>query len=152
MPQAHILSNKTYMMYLNSEGYGYAKLGDININRFFAYGRGEKGGFFVFVTDDKTGETFPATLLHNSPAPKSGSVAFYNDKALFTRCDDRLDTKTQITVCPGRECTDTRGYYHKSRAAGTDADADVLHGGDSHEKAGRRGAPGVFRPVCQHTV
>lgn len=100
MPQAHILSNKTYMMYLNSEGYGYAKLGDININRFSAYGRGEKGGFFVFVTDDKTGETFPATLLHNSPAPKSGSVAFYNDKALFTRCDDRLDTKTQITVCP----------------------------------------------------
>lgn len=43
------------MMYLNSEGYGYAKAGRYKHQSAFpAYGRGEKGGFFVFVTDDKT--------------------------------------------------------------------------------------------------
>ena len=100
MPQAHILSNKSYMMYLDREGYGYAKLGELYINRFSGYEDGNRGGFFVFVTDDDTGMTVPATFLRGMAEPQSGSVTFFGDKAVYNRCDDGLDTKTQIAVCP----------------------------------------------------
>ena len=100
MPGAHILSNKNYMMYLNSEGDGFARLGDLCINRFTSYDNGGHGGFYIFITEESTGKTYPATFLRGAPPPESGSVAFLNDKAVFSRRDSGLDTKTQITVCP----------------------------------------------------
>lgn len=99
-PGAHILSNKNYMLYLNSEGDGFAKFDDLCVNRFTSYENGGHGGFYLFITEESTGQTYPATFLRGMPAPESGTVTFLNDKAVFFRRDNGLDTRTQITVCP----------------------------------------------------
>lgn len=108
LPQGHILSNKNYMMYINKEGYGYSRLGGININRFTSMPKDNKGGFFVFVSDSKTNRVFPSAFLSGAQKPQSGHVTFSHDKALFSRRDNGLDTETCITVCP-----DVNAQIHK---------------------------------------
>lgn len=99
---SHVLSNKNYMMYIDSSGEGYSKTDRIYINRP-PKNDCEKRGFFVFISDEQTQKVYPATFLKGYDKPREGNVTFYPDKAVFFRQDDKTDTKMSIMLCPD-EC------------------------------------------------
>lgn len=96
---AHILSNKSCMMYLDANGCGYAKQNDICINRPPSPDGKEQRGFFIFISDEDTGKVYPTGFLPGMNAPESGYVKFFSDRAEYSRCDGKLDTKTEIVLC-----------------------------------------------------
>ena len=96
---AHILSGKNSLMYIDFEGCGYTEIGGKCINRPPAPDMQEPRGFFVFISCDAK-EAYPNTFLRDMKQPDSGYVSFYGDKTQYFRCDGKVDTKTEIMLCP----------------------------------------------------
>jgi len=96
----HLLSNGRYTLLMNKEGIGYSWHEGMQVTRWRDRGRLSKSGFFVFVRNTKSHETWSVTTEPLAKVPNDYQVIFSPHKGEFIRNDGNITTHTEVTVSP----------------------------------------------------
>ncbi len=97
-PETHLISNGSYSLMISNSGAGYASRNRTMIYRWKEDVTKDNTGMFVYIKDVEENEYFSAAY---EPCKKEGDnyeVTFSLDKAEFTRSDNNITTRTEITV------------------------------------------------------
>jgi cyclic beta-1,2-glucan synthetase len=97
-PETHLISNGSYSLMISNSGSGYSSRNRTMIYRWKEDVTKDNTGMFVYIKDVNENEYFSATY---EPCKKEGDsyeVTFSLDKAEFTRGDNNITTRTEITV------------------------------------------------------
>ncbi len=97
-PETHLISNGSYSLMISNSGSGYAMKDRTMIYRWREDVTKDNTGMFVYIKDVEKNEYFSAAF---EPCKKEGDsyeVTFSLDKAEFTRRDDNITTRSEITV------------------------------------------------------
>ena len=97
-PETHLISNGSYSLMISNSGSGYALRDKAMIYRWKEDVTKDNTGMFVYIKDVDENQYFSATY---EPCKKEGDsyeVTFALDKAEFTRADNSITTRTDITV------------------------------------------------------
>ncbi|MGI6685622.1 MAG: GH36-type glycosyl hydrolase domain-containing protein [Bacillota bacterium] len=96
----HLLSNGRYSMLMTREGIGYSWKEGMQVTRWRDRGGLSKSGFFIFIQNAKTHETWSATAKPLLKKPDDYQVIFSPHKGEFIRNDKKVTTHTEVTVSP----------------------------------------------------
>lgn len=99
-PLAHILSNNHYMIMLTSDGAGFSRCDDVQINRWQPETIHEQNGSYIYLRNIGTNQIWSASYLPVQTQPDDFRAVFNHDKAEFIRRDGHIQTYTSITVSP----------------------------------------------------
>ncbi len=106
-PRVGLLGGQSYCVLVSNAGSGYSRSGDMDVLRWRADGTRDATGHWIYVRDVKSGALWSAGHQPVRATPQSYHVAFAADRAVFTRNDRGIDTRTEIVVVP-RERTEIR--------------------------------------------
>jgi cyclic beta-1,2-glucan synthetase len=95
-----VLSNSEYSVVVTNGGSGYSSFKNVDITRWQIDTVENNWGWFCFVKDTSTNETWSSTYQPYLKKPDSYSVSFLPHKAEFNRVDKKIETKTTVTVSP----------------------------------------------------
>lgn len=99
MPKkTHFISNGEYTIYLNSFGGGQSLCNGIALNRFRGDSFTDTKGIFFFMKNVNTKDVWSASAAPLGNIPKNCIASFEEDRAIFTRIDGDIKTKTEICV------------------------------------------------------
>lgn len=96
----HLLSNGRYALLITKEGIGYSWQERMQMTRWRDQGSLSKSGFFIFVRDVKSHETWSVTTKPLAKVPEDYQVIFSPHKGEFIRNDGTITTHTEVTVSP----------------------------------------------------
>lgn len=96
----HLLSNGRYSLFLTREGIGYSWKEDMQVTRWRDRGSLSNFGFYIFVRNVKSHETWSATRKPLPGKPRDYQVIFSPHKAEFIRNDGTVTTHTEVVVSP----------------------------------------------------
>ncbi|MEL7567640.1 MAG: glucoamylase family protein [Dehalobacterium sp.] len=96
----HLLSNGRYALLITKEGIGYSWQEGMQVTRWRDRGRLSKTGFFVFVRNTKSHETWSVTSKPLAKVADDYQVIFSPHKGEFIRNDGTITTHTEVTVSP----------------------------------------------------
>jgi cellobiose phosphorylase len=118
-PLVHILSNARYMVMLTSDGAGLSRYDDLLITRWQPDTIHNQSGTFIYVRHLATQQKWSTGYLPTQTEPDDYQVQFSHDRAEYTRRDGSIQTHTNITVSPIRNCEIRRITLtnHESQAA-----------------------------------
>lgn len=103
MPKkTHFISNGEYTIYLNSFGGGQSLCNGIALNRFRGDSFTDTKGIFFFMKNVNTKDIWSASVAPLGNIPKNCTASFEEDRAIFTRIDGDMKTKTEICVLADR--------------------------------------------------
>lgn len=97
-PVTHLLSNGRYSVMLTSAGAGYSRWRDIAITRWQADSTRDHLGYFLFLHDVQSGETWSPCSQPLGRATNEEEVVFAEDRAHFLHRNGRLTTTMEVLV------------------------------------------------------
>ena len=101
VPEIGVVSNGQYTVLLNDRGSGFSRYQNVMINRYRKI-TSDHHGCYLFVRDLRTDRLWSATYAPLDVMPQSYHVSFASDKISFSRIDNDIETKTEITVFKNR--------------------------------------------------
>ena len=99
-PSAHFLSNGQYTAIVTNAGGGASTWRGRPVTRQRDDPTCDPGSQFIYLRDVRSGLLWSATHQPVCREPESYRVTFRADDALFTRMDDGIETRLEITVSP----------------------------------------------------
>lgn len=99
-PEVQLLSNGCYHVMLTNTGSGYSRWQDLAVTRWREDATCENWGTFVYVRDTSSKEFWSATYQPTLKTAQSYSALFSGGRAEFRRCDNDIETYTEIVVSP----------------------------------------------------
>ena len=100
MPRTQLLSNGRYAVMLTTAGSGYSRWRDLAITRWREDVTRDAWGFYVFLRDVASGDTWSAGYQPRGGEPDSYAVTFSEDRAEIVRRDRAIATMLQVIVSP----------------------------------------------------
>ena len=97
-PETHLISNGNYSLMISNSGSGYAKRDKTMIYRWKEDVTKDNTGMFIYIKDIDKNEFFSAAYEPCKKPSDSYEVTFALDKAEFTRSDENIITRMEITV------------------------------------------------------
>ncbi len=101
LPKAHILSNGFYSVLITDRGTGYSKTKTAAVSRWREDSTLDPFGTFFYLRNLSTSETWSAAYAPYNKVADDYEVIFTPDKAVFSRKDGQIETKTEIIVASG---------------------------------------------------
>lgn len=98
LPKTHMLSNGNYSIVITDRGTGYSKNKLSTLTRWREDSTLDPYGMFFYLRNVETHVLWSATYAPLNIMPEKYEVIFTNDKAMFTRLDGEIETKTEIIV------------------------------------------------------
>ena len=120
VPEIGVISNGEYTVLMNDRGSGFSRFRNIMINRYRKISA-DHYGTYLYIRDLRTDHLWSATYSPLDVMPENYHVSFASDKLVYTRTDNGINTKTEITVLKDR-AAEVRRYTFTNR---TDHDADL---------------------------
>ncbi len=99
-PASHLLSNGRFTTMLTTAGSGYTSWDGLAITRWREDVTRDDHGSYIFVRDTYSNEVWSVGYQPSGIMPKDYSVAFTEDRALYTRHDGTLITAMEVLVSP----------------------------------------------------
>jgi len=96
----HLLSNGKYFVMITREGTGFSKQEGIQVTRWREHALSGPPGFFVFLQNVHSGETWSASYQPMLKSPDHYEVIFSPHKAEFIRKDGDISTHMEVVVSP----------------------------------------------------
>ena len=112
-PATHLLSNGRFTTLLTSAGSGYSRWGDLALTRWREDATLDEFGSYIYIKDVHTGNCWSAGFQPSGVEADGYSVAFYEDRAEFTRNDGSLATSLEVIVSGGGRCRSSARLDHK---------------------------------------
>ncbi|NLJ41243.1 MAG: glycosyl transferase, partial [Clostridiales bacterium] len=100
IPQVSVLSNNFYSAIITNSGGGFSQYNGLAINRWREDVTKDNRGMFFYIKNLNSGEYWSSAY---QPCLKEGDryeVTFDADKAIFSRQDGNIETKTEVVVSP----------------------------------------------------
>ena len=120
VPEIGVISNGQYTVLLNDRGSGFSRYRDIMLNRYRKISA-DHYGTYLYIRNLKNDKLWSATYSPLDTMPENYHVSFASDKISYTRIDDGIETKTEVTVLKDRSA-EIRRYTFTNN---TDADIDL---------------------------
>jgi cyclic beta-1,2-glucan synthetase len=117
-PHVAMLGGQSYTVLLTNAGSGYSRSGDMDVFRWRADGTRDATGHWIYLRDVTSGAVWSAAHQPTCSTPSAYMVLFEADRAVFTRTDRGIDTRTEIVVVP-RERTEIRRVTITNRSRST---------------------------------
>jgi cyclic beta-1,2-glucan glucanotransferase len=102
-PRTHLLSNGNYSVMLTAAGSGYSRWRDAAVTRWREDPTCDPWGSYVFLRDVATGEVWSAGYQPTGREPDSYEVAFFEDRAQYTRKDGSIVTVLDVLISPDED-------------------------------------------------
>jgi cyclic beta-1,2-glucan synthetase len=99
-PRTHLLSNGQYSVMLTAAGSGYSRWRDVAVTRWREDPTCDPWGSYVFLRDVATGQVWSAAYQPTGREPDSYDVAFFEDRAHFSRTDGTVVTDLEVLISP----------------------------------------------------
>jgi cyclic beta-1,2-glucan synthetase len=99
-PDVHLLGNGRYTTMISSSGAGYSKWNDLLVTRWREDRIQDSYGFFIYVKDFNTSETWSIGYQPLSSAGEDYKVIFTEGRAEIRRTDHGLETHLEVCVSP----------------------------------------------------
>jgi cyclic beta-1,2-glucan synthetase len=99
-PVAHFLSNGQYTTVITNAGGGASSWRGRLVTRQREDAVSDPGSQFVYLRDVRSGRLWSATYQPVCIEPERYRASFRADEAVFTRTDDDIETRLEITVSP----------------------------------------------------
>ncbi len=100
IPRTHVLSNGRYSTMISAAGSGYSRWHDVAITRWREDVTCDPWGYYIFLRDMRSGETWSAAYQPAAVEPDGYEVTFSEDRAEIVRNDGSLTTVLEILVSP----------------------------------------------------
>ena len=97
-PVTHLMSNGRYSVMLTAGGGGYSRWGDIALTRWREDSTRDDWGAFTYLRDTETGRVWSPSPSPIGTDGDRAEVQFTEDRARFTRRDERLTTTLDVLV------------------------------------------------------
>ena len=97
-PRAHLLSNGSYSVMLNTHGSGYSQWNDMAVTRWREDATRDPWGSYLLLRDERTGVTWSACRQPYGVTHADDSVAFSAGIARFERHHERIRSVLEIAV------------------------------------------------------
>jgi cyclic beta-1,2-glucan glucanotransferase len=97
-PRTHLLSNGSYTVMLTAAGSGYSRWRDLALTRWREDPTRDPWGSYLVLRDVVSGEVWSAGFKPTGREPDSYDVAFFEDRAQFSRQDGQLRTILEVMV------------------------------------------------------
>ncbi len=120
VPEIGVISNGQYTVLLNDRGSGFSRYRDIMLNRYRKISA-DHYGTYLYIRNLKNDKLWSATYSPLDTMPENYHVSFASDKISYTRIDDGIETKTEVTVLKDRSAEIRRFTFTNN----TDADIDL---------------------------
>ena len=101
LPKVHVLSNGNYSILLTDKGTGYSRTKMMAVTRWREDLTMDSYGTFFFIRNVDTNDCWSATYAPLPKKPDQYNVLFSSDKAIYTRNDGDIETKTEVVVTSG---------------------------------------------------
>ena len=102
-PRTHILSNGNYSVMLTAAGAGYSRWRDAAVTRWREDPTCDPWGSYVFLRDVATGQVWSAAYQPTGREPDSYEVAFFEDRAEYSRTDGTVVTALEVLISPDED-------------------------------------------------
>jgi cyclic beta-1,2-glucan synthetase len=102
-PRTHLLSNGNYSVMLTAAGSGYSRWRDAAVTRWREDPTCDPWGSYVFLRDVATGQVWSAAYQPAGREPDSYEVAFFEDRAEYTRTDGTVVTALEVLISPDED-------------------------------------------------
>ncbi|MBO4588274.1 MAG: hypothetical protein J5711_05150 [Bacteroidales bacterium] len=127
VPEIGVISNGQYTVLMNDRGSGFSRYKGVMINRYRKISS-DHHGVYLFVRNLRTDHLWSATYAPLDVMPKSYHVNFASDKISFSRIDDDVETKTEVTVLKDRSAEIRR--YTFTNNGNRDIDLEITSYGE----------------------
>jgi cyclic beta-1,2-glucan synthetase len=99
-PRTHLLSNGSYCVMVTNAGGGYSRRQHLAMTRWREDITTDDWGSFCYVRDLETGRLWSTAHQPTAADADEYEVTFAQDRAVFRRRDDDIETRTEIVVSP----------------------------------------------------
>ena len=99
-PSAHFLSNGQYTTVVTNAGGGASSWRGLSVTRHRDDATADAGGQFIYLRDVRSGLTWSAAYHPTCHEPERYRVTYRADAARYSRTDDGIETRLEITVSP----------------------------------------------------
>ena len=127
VPEIGVISNGQYTVLMNDRGSGFSRYKGVMINRYRKISS-DHHGVYLFVRNLRSDRLWSATYAPLDVMPKSYHVNFASDKISFSRIDDEVETKTEVTVLKDRSAEIRR--YTFTNNSNRDIDLEITSYGE----------------------
>lgn len=100
MPEVCVLSNNFYSVILSNSGGGFSRYQDLAINRWREDVTRDNWGMFFYIKNLNSNHFWSSGYQPSLEPGEKYEVHFEADKAIFSRRDGNIETKTEIVVSP----------------------------------------------------
>jgi len=101
LPKVHILSNGSYSVLLTDKGTGYSKNKLLSISRWREDQPLDQFGMFFYLRHVESNHLWSATYAPLNQMPEKYEVNFSDDKVIYKRLDQQIQTTTEVVVASG---------------------------------------------------
>jgi cyclic beta-1,2-glucan synthetase len=100
IPEVHLLSNGRYHVMANNAGGGYSRWKDLAVTRWREDATCDGWGMFCYLRDTVTGALWSSAYQPTRRPSKKYEAIFVQGRAEYRRCDEDIDSHTEIAVSP----------------------------------------------------
>jgi cyclic beta-1,2-glucan synthetase len=100
IPEVCVLSNNFYSTIITNSGGGFSKYNDLAINRWREDVTRDNWGIFLYIKNLNSNHYWSSGYQPCLDAGEKYEVHFEPDKAVFTRKDGNIETKTEVVISP----------------------------------------------------
>ena len=97
-PHAQFLSNGSYVTVVTNAGGGASQWRGLSVTRWREDRTTDPGSHCIYLRDVRSGRLWSATYQPTAQEPEDYLVTFSNERALFRRTDDGIDTQLEVVV------------------------------------------------------
>jgi len=100
IPEVHLLSNGRYHVMVTNAGGGYSRWNDLAVTRWREDATCDGWGLFGYLRDAHTGTVWSTAYQPMRRLGANHEAIFVQGRAEFRRCDEEMDSYTEIAVSP----------------------------------------------------
>ena len=97
-PHAQFLSNGSYVTVITNAGGGASQWRGLSVTRWREDRTTDPGSHFIYLRDVRSGRLWSATYQPTAQEPDDYLVTFSNERAVFHRTDDGIDSQLEVVV------------------------------------------------------
>lgn len=127
VPEIGVVSNGQYTVLMNDRGSGFSRYRNILMNRYRKISA-DHYGTYLYIRNLKSDKLWSATYAPLDTMPEGYHVSFASDKLTFTRLDDGIETRTEVTVLKDRSAELRRFTF--SNTSNSDVELEITSYGE----------------------